>query len=131
MNWMKSGAALLGGWVMSVAAIGAGPLEGTWGGDQLRIVVDAKGAAIQGDCADGTIAGPITLTAAGRFAAAGSYEQRKGGPQRADQRAAPSGASYVGEVAGDVMTLTIVPEGATAQTFTLRRGAAIKLHRCL
>lgn len=131
MNWMKSGPALLGGWVMSVAAIGAGPLDGIWGGDQLRVVFDAKGAAVQGDCADGYIAGPIALTAAGRFAAEGSYEQRRGGPQPADQRTAPSGAKYAGEVTGDVMTLTIVPAGATAQTFTLRKGAAVKLHRCL
>ena len=130
MTWMKSGQALMGGLAMSFAAMSAGPLEGTWGGEHLRVVVDAKGATVEGDCADGHIPGPIALTPAGSFAAAGTFQQHKGGPQPADPRAVQTGAKYSGEIRGDVMTLSILPTGAAAQSFTLRKGAAVKLHRC-
>lgn len=132
MDWRRSGLALIAGWAMSFAAMGAGPLEGTWSGDQLRIVFGASGAVITGDCAEGRIAGPVVPTPAGRFAAAGTYEQHKGGPQPGDGRPAPADARYVGTLDGEVMTLSIVPAGGGAQqTFTLRKGAAVKLHRCL
>lgn len=130
MCLMRTGLALIGGLAMSFAAIGAGQLDGTWGGDQLRIVFAAKGAVITGDCAQGYIDGPIVPTSAGSFAAMGTYEQHRPGAQPGDRSPAPADARYVGTIDGEVMTLSIVPMGAATQTFTLRRGAAVRLHRC-
>lgn len=132
MTWFKMGMAVLGGLVMAGASADPGVLEGKWGGDRLRLVVDKAGATVETDCANGQIAGPIKLSAAGAFEAAGTFEQHQGGPQRADAPASSPGARYSGQVEGDLMTLSITPAGATtAQTFRVRKGAAVKLVRCL
>lgn len=129
----KSCLALFGGFAMSLAAAAApGPLDGPWGGDRLQLVVDATGARVEMDCASGRIAGPITLSPSGAFAASGSFEQHQGGPQRADGPAAAADARYSGEVKGDFMTLAIQRKGAAAaEVFSLRRGVRVKLVRCL
>ena len=131
MIGLKAGLVLAGCLAMAVWAAGSS-LEGLWGGDRLRLVVDAGGAGIETDCASGRIAGPITLTPSGTFAASGTFDQHQGGPQRADVQPPPSSARYSGEVKGDLMTLSILPAGASAaQTFHLRKGAPVKLVRCL
>lgn len=107
-------------------------LVGLWGGDRMRLTIEAGGANLQADCATGRIAGPIELSPAGTFAATGVFEQHRPGPQRADTNAAPPGARYSGEVKGDTMTLSILPEGAsTPLSFELRKGVDVKLVRCL
>lgn len=132
MTWSKMGVTLLGGLAMVGAFADPGVLEGKWGGDRLRLVVDSAGATVETDCASGRIAGPIKLSAGGDFEAVGTFEQHAGGPQRADAPAAPPNARFRGHVDGGVITLSITPEGAaTAQTFTVRKGAAVKLVRCL
>lgn len=110
-----------------------GSLEGQWGGDRLRLVIDSSNnGRIEMDCASGIIGGPINLTADGKFVASGTFEQYRGGPQRADEAAAPANARYTGEVKQDAMKLSILPLGASAaQVFNLRKGAAVKLVRCL
>ena len=110
-----------------------GGIEGTWGGDRLRLVVDAKGAGrVELDCAGGAITGPLVLSEKGTFVAAGTFEQYRSGPQRADEAAAVAKARYEGNVDGGTMTLSILPEGAAKpQVFKLRKGAAVKLVRCL
>jgi hypothetical protein len=132
MGWLKLSMAVMGGLAMVVASADPGVLEGKWGGDRLRLVVDTAGATVETDCATGRIAGPIKLSAGGGFQAMGTFEQHQGGPQRADAPASSPSARYSGQVEGDVMTLSITPAGATtAQTFRVRKGAAVKLVRCL
>lgn len=115
-----------------MSASAAGVLDGTWGGDRLRLVVDAEGAKLEADCASGRIAGPITLSRSGTFELTGVYEQYQAGPQRADTQARTTSARYSGEVKGDVMTLTILPAGTSTPTsYQLRKGAAVKLVRCM
>ena len=134
MNGLKSGPvwAVLAGLAMAARVASAQSPEGSWGGDRLQLEIDAAGGRIQMDCASGTIVAPITLAANGRFLAAGTFELQRAGPQRADEAAAPANARYSGEVKGDAMTLSILASGATApQVFKLRRGATVKLIRCL
>lgn len=108
------------------------PLEGQWGGDRIRLVIDSTSGRVETDCASGTISGPIKLGADGKFVASGTFEQFRGGPQRADEAAAPASARYSGEVKQDAMQLSIIPEGESgAQVYNLRKGAAVKLVRCL
>ncbi len=132
MKPMKSGLAVLTGMMMAIAATAAGSLEGVWGGDRMRLVVDADGATLEADCADGRIAGPIVLTGDGTFVATGRFVRHKGGPEVVDAVPASDAARFGGQVKGDTLRLSILPAGASApQTFNLRKGAAIKLVRCL
>ncbi len=129
--------AILGGLLMTapltLGAPSEGAIEGTWGGDRLQLVVDAKGAGrVELDCASGAIAGPLVLSEKGGFAAAGTFEQYRSGPQRADESAPVTKARYEGTVENGMMTLSIWPEGAAKpQVFKLRKGAEVKLVRCL
>lgn len=132
MKPMKPGLAVLTGWAIAVAATAAGSLDGLWGGDRLRLVVDADGATLESDCADGRIAGPIVLTGDGSFVATGRFVRHKGGPEVVVAVPASDAARFAGQVKGDMLMLSILPAGASApQTFNLRKGAAIKLVRCL
>ena len=84
------------------------------------------------DCASGSIAGPIKLGADGSFTAEGSFLPHQAGAQRANEGVAPLSARYTGEVRNDAMQLSILAAGATTpQLFMLRRGAKVKLIRCL
>ena len=114
----------LGGLLMATltasAGSPAGALQGQWGGDQLRLVIDAQGGRIATACADGS------------FLVTGVYDQHQPGPQRADEDAAHAPARFSGEVRNGVMTLSILPAGAQqAQVFTLRQGQPAKIVRCL
>lgn len=120
------------GWAMAMTALAGSSLEGVWAGDRMRLVVDAQGATIEADCADGRVVGPLTLASDGSFVARGTYVEHRSGPQSADVPAVPVPARYSGTVEGDAMTLSVLPDGAKrAQTFSLKRGASIKLLRCL
>ena len=110
----------------------AGAVEGHWGGERLRLVVDAGGARIALDCAKGGITGPLKLDSGGAFSAVGTFEQQRPGPQSADDLHRAVQARYAGQVSDGQMTLSILPEGAAAaRVFHLRRDAAVKLVRCL
>lgn len=110
----------------------AGPLEGRWSGDRLQLVIESNKGSVVTDCASGTINSPLKLTSDGKFVAFGTFEPHRSGPQRADEPAASANASYSGEVKQDSMTLSILVAGTTsAQVFNLRKGAAVKLVRCL
>ena len=110
---------------------GAVSLQGQWAGDRLQLSMDAQGGRVQTDCANGTIAGPLQRAADGRYTASGTFEQHRPGPQR-NEAAAPAAAQYSGELHDGVLTLSILPAGAsTAEIFRLREGARVKLVRCL
>src|SRR5512140_2475603 len=57
---------------------------GLWGGDHVRLVIAAKGARPEFDCATGGSDEPITVRADGRGEAAGSSAPERGGPRRGD-----------------------------------------------
>ena len=106
-------------------------IEGPWGGDRLQLVIDSSGGRVETDCADGKIVGPLKLAEDGKFVASGTYEERRGGPQRAHDDMAPANARYSGVVKAGVMKLEILVAGARApQVFNLKKGARIKLVRC-
>ena len=117
---------------MAAHLASAGPLDGRWGGDRMQLTIDERGWRVEMDCAGGSIAGPVALTETGAFAASGSFEQYRGGPQVADVPAVRSNARYSGQVKDGVMNLSILSEGdQKPQVFTLRKGASVKLLRCL
>jgi hypothetical protein len=110
----------------------AAPLAGRWGGEQTQLAIDEHGARLEMDCASGTMVGPLRPGSDGRFVAEGTFTQHQGGPQRADEGGQAPKARYSGEVRAGVMTLSILPEGASKpQVFTLREGVSVKLPRCL
>lgn len=107
-------------------------LNGEWAGDRMQLTFTPNGARIEMDCASGAINGPIALGRNGEFAARGQFERHHGGPQRANEFAKPSKARFSGKVTGDVMTLSILDKGARVpHAYTLRKGARLKLVRCL
>ena len=98
----------------------------------MRLEVDAGGASVAMDCASGRITGPIELTPSGAFAVVGTFEEHQGGPQPADTPPRLQDARFSGQIRGDQMTFSILPAGAAKpQTFNLRKGATVKLVRCL
>ena len=116
----------------AAAANPPGTLQGQWGGDQLRLVIDAQGGRIFTGCADGSFSGPLRLAADGSFRVDGVFEQRLPGPQRADDEAPRAQARFSGELRQGLMTLSILPAGAgEALVFKLRQGQAAKVVRCL
>lgn len=114
------------------AAKPPGALQGLWGGDQTRLVIDAQGGRLMTACADGSFSGPLTLAPDGSFQVAGVFDQHQPGPQRADEVAAHAPARFSGEIKDGVMALRILPGGAAeAQVFSLRKGQTAKVIRCL
>ena len=106
---------------------------GAWAGDQLQLVIDAKGGHIETGCAGGRVAGPIILSADGSFTATGSLHDHQGGPQHADVPAqAATVTRFSGQVQDGKMRLEVLRAGAAApEVYQLRLGARIKLIRCL
>lgn len=122
----------VGGCALPTAVVSAELAAGPWGGDRVRLVVDDRGAKLETDCASGSIQGPIEVGASGAFVAKGSFVQHIGGPQAADAAPRAGTAQFSGQIEGDTMRLSIMSAGApSAQQFTLRRGAVVKLVRCL
>ena len=127
------GGALL---LSSAAESASTSLAGVWSGDQHRLTIDSQGARLETDCAGGTILGSLRPDGDGRFVAAGTYEEYRPGPQRADVGAAAAPApapsvNYLGEVRQGVMTLLIQVPGSADRQLTLREGSHVKLRRCL
>ena len=98
----------------------------------MMLVIDGQGGRVDSDCASGWFHGPVTALPDGQFTARGSFDQHAPGPQAADTTAPALGARYDGELRGELLTLTITPDGGREpQTYTLQAGARIKLIRCL
>ena len=107
-------------------------LFGGWGGPHAAIVFNGGLAEVQFDCASGTIDVPVYPAKDGLFSARGTYRPGKPGPVRVGQIYRSEPANYAGQIAKDVMTLTVTLEDGTAiGPFTLGRGAAPLLTRCL
>jgi hypothetical protein len=126
--------------VMSLGACTAptGPTEGRveigpWGGDRLRLEVTPAGATTEFDCAHGTIDEPLVADRNGRFSAAGTHTFEHGGPIRDDEMPNRHPARYEGRATGDTLqlTITVTDTSQVLGTYTLMRGSAPRLVRCL
>lgn len=132
LSRLESLAVIAVAWSTAFIAYGANLPVGEWGGERVRLSVDERGAVIQTDCASGHVAGPIKLGVDGSFVAGGSFAEHSGGPQRADGATSQADARFSGHVRGDTMRLSVQRSGGQAALeFTLRRGATVKLVRCL
>ena len=108
-------------------------VTGTWGGQHISININGRSATIEYDCANGTIDGPLTLDSQGRFRWRGTHYREHGGPVRRDQKPNSHPATYTGWIKGDTMTLTVklTDTDETFDTFTLKRGSAGKVWKCM
>src|SRR6185503_15761872 len=108
---------------------------GTWGGEHVALEVTAEAGRLEYDCAHGDLGEPLVVDRSGRFDVTGTHTPEHGGPVREDEKLASHPARYVGRVDGNRMTLTVtvtVTNAAeTLGTFTLTRGEAGRLLKCL
>ena len=107
---------------------------GSWGGPHIRLDVAENGtAAVELDCAHGSIPGPIVPDGGGAFQVEGRYVREGPGPVRegADQEGVP--ARFTGKVDGGKLTLTITLAGSDEEvgTFELTHGKTPRLTKCL
>jgi hypothetical protein len=105
---------------------------GVWGGQHARVEVTGKGAAIEFDCANGTIDGPILLNAKGGFDVKGKFAAEHGGPVRQDEEGTNRAVRYIGRVKDKELTLTISDLNTKENlgTFTLTLGNEGRLMKC-
>jgi hypothetical protein len=107
-------------------------LSGGWGGPHAAIVFQGGLADVQFDCASGSIDVPVYPAKDGAFTARGTYRAGSPGPVRVGQIFRSVPASFAGRVLKDVMTMSVTLEDGTAiGPFTLARGAAPQMTRCL
>jgi hypothetical protein len=117
----------------AVAPRGATPqLQGRWGGDHIGLNVESDGAAVDFDCAAGSIDGPFLTDSSGRFALAGSWWFT---PPVVSEGWQPEKhpARYSGVVNAGTMTLTItlLDENQFLGSFTLAFNQTPRIVRCL
>jgi hypothetical protein len=126
--------------LMACAACGAGDAvspdgvtarvpEGTWGGEGIALDVKDTTAAVEFDCAHGTLSGPLRLDSQHRFSVAGEFTRERGGPVRRDELP-PAAATYTGRLDGDTLTLTVGVEGKEIGPYRLTKGRQPNIHKC-
>ncbi|MBA3656993.1 MAG: hypothetical protein H0W69_06555 [Gemmatimonadaceae bacterium] len=121
---------------LSACAIGgpslyADSIVGSWGGARAGLVLTPDSGTISYDCAHGTLEGPVRSDRNGRFDVSGLHVREHGGPVRIDEVPNALPARYLGQINGDRMDLRVLVAKDTLGPFTLRRGAAPQLVRCL
>ena len=111
----------------------AGPVTGSWGGEHVGLTLGSTSGRLEYDCAAGTIAEPLILSADGSFAVDGTHTPGMGGPDRIGYIPPSYPARYTGTVRGETMTLRVsVPSrNLTLGPFRLRRNAEPRLLKCL
>jgi len=104
---------------------------GEWGGQHARLTVRADGAAVEFDCAHGSISGKIPLTDKGTFDVVGRYAAERGGPVRKGDAGATVPVTYRGTVRDETLTLEVIAEDAAVLgTFMVSHGAPARLTKC-
>lgn len=105
---------------------------GTWGGDHIRMEVTERGAAIDYDCAHGSIDKRMTLDDDGNFDLAGFHVREHHGPIRVGRELASLPARYTGRVEGQTMTLnvTLADTKQSVGTYTLVYGRTPRIVKC-
>ena len=107
----------------------AAALQGVWSGDRMVATFTPTGAAVEQDCAQGSISGPVRLDRRHHFMAKGVYTVNKPGPQLESDEGAPP-ATYSGQVTGHTLRLSVHALGAPDHSYTLVKDAHVKLIRC-
>ena len=103
-----------------------------WGGQDVRLLLDAHGAIVEFDCAEGEILQPISANASGEFTARGTYTPGQFGPIRENSSPGKIPATYKGEISGNTMHLQVIPENKRIQpfSFSLTKGKGGRIVRC-
>lgn len=123
---------------LAAACDGAGPTgrpqdapAGSWGGEHVALDVTSAGAAVELDCAHGTIDAPLRLDDEGRFSIAGVFV-REGGPVRFGETEQAHPAVYDGRLEDSKITFSIrLTDSDTAiGPFTAMLGAEPTLFKC-
>ncbi len=106
---------------------------GNWGGNGIRLVVEANSTAIEYDCAHGEITGVLTIDQNGNFDAKGFHTRERGGPIREGVLDRRDPAHYTGRISGNQMTLKVMmaDTGDLIGDFQLELGKNVRLHKCL
>ena len=106
-------------------------LGGDWGGVHAGLALTPERGTISYDCGHGGLYAPVRPNQAGRFEVAGVHVREHGGPVRLGAIPDSVPARYIGQVTGDSMELRVLVGPDTLGPFTLVRGAAPRLFRCL
>jgi hypothetical protein len=103
-----------------------------WGGQDVRLRINAEGATVEFDCANGKILQPIKADANGEFTARGTYTPGRFGPIRKDDPPREMPAIYKGKISGDTVHLQVILENKAIQPppFTLTKGKDGHVVRC-
>jgi hypothetical protein len=105
-------------------------LPGVWGGDHIRIEVTDGGAAIEFDCAHGSVDGKILVDGSGRFSVAGTYYHEHGGPVREGEGSNGQPVRLAGRVGGSLMSLTVTRGREKIGTYSLTRDSEGRVFKC-
>ena len=105
----------------------------TWGGQHVSADVGVDAVSFEFDCAHGRSDGPLAPGRDGGFDLGGYFVAERGGPVRAGHEEKRLPARYSGRVEGETMTLTVTLTDTRQEigTFTLTRGRAGRLTKCL
>jgi hypothetical protein len=105
---------------------------GMWGGDHIRLSVRADGAAVEFDCAHGTIDEALNVSTDGRLDVRGTFTREGPGPIRVNAKPSARPARYEGSLSGTQLTLkiTLTDTAQDAGTFTLTQGSAGRVWKC-
>ena len=113
-------------------AVATPRLQGRWGGDHIGLNVESDGAAVEFDCAAGSIDGPFLTDSSGRFTLLGSWWFTP--PVVSDDwQPEKHPARYSGVANAGTMTLTVVllDDHRFLGSFTLALNQTPRIVRCL
>jgi hypothetical protein len=112
----------------------AGPIAPSeWGGEHIGLAVSETGAALEYDCASGTIDQKIAAATDGTFSAVGTHTRGHGGPIMQGEIPDRHPARYDGWTDGQTMklTVTLTDTGEKLGDYALTRGQSARVFRCL
>lgn len=97
----------------------------------ISLEVTDSGAEINYDWAHGSITEKIVPDREGKFVVKGVHIRERPGLVREGEDTTGEPAKYSGSIEGDTMTLTLSLAGAEEGTYTLTRGKAGRIRKCL
>lgn len=105
---------------------------GEWGGEHVALSVTSTSVKVEFDCAHGTIEGPITLDANGRFEVKGTFVPERGGPEREGQQETGLPAKFSGTLKDGTLTVTVelTETKYSVGVYTMTRGGTARLFKC-
>jgi hypothetical protein len=105
---------------------------GVWGGEHIHLDVNSKSAAVEFDCARGTIEGPLATDSNGEFSWKGTFASEHGGPIRDNEEDSSAAAVYSGSIHEQTMKLTVRLENQKEplDSFVLTQGKDGRIRKC-